>query len=235
MRPILRVCERLSDLPADQWDALVGSGSPFLEWGWLASLEDAGCVGPGTGWLPQHLTVWDGDALVAACPLYVKAHSQGEFVFDHGWADAAERAGLSYYPKLLAGVPFTPVTGTRLLTHPTADRQPLARTLGTTLTQLCASGRFSSVHVNFCAAEDVAALRPLGFELRTGYQFQWMNPGWRTFDDYLAAFRSKRRVQIKRERRELDTQGITITAHTGDDLGNELFGPMFRLYRATID
>jgi len=231
----LRVCDRLGDLPADQWDALVGSGSPFLEWGWLASLEDAGCIGAGTGWLPQHLTLWDGEVLVAACPLYVKGHSQGEFVFDHGWADAAERAGLAYYPKLLVGVPFTPVTGARLLAHPGADREHLARTLGSTLTQLCASSRFSSVHVNFCAAEDVEALRPLGFERRTGYQFQWVNPGWQTFDDYLSAFRSKRRVQIKRERHELDTQGISITPHAGNQLGDELFGPMFRLYRATID
>jgi predicted N-acyltransferase len=235
MRPVLRVCDRLSELRPEQWDVLVGDDSPFLEWGWLASLEDAGCVGVSTGWLPQHLTLWEGDTLVAACPLYVKGHSQGEFVFDHAWADVAERAGLSYYPKLLAGVPFTPVSGARLLTHPAADRQSLVRSLGTTLTQLCTGGRFSSVHVNFCTAEDVVTLRPLGFERRTGYQFQWMNPGWQTFDDYLAAFRSKRRVQIKRERRELDMQGIVITAHAGEEIGRDLFGLMFRLYRATID
>jgi hypothetical protein len=217
------------------WDTLVGDASPFLEWGWLASLEDAGCVGAATGWLPQHLALRDGDHLIGACPLYVKGHSQGEFVFDQGWADAAMRAGLSYYPKLLVASPFTPASGVRILAHPDVDRAEVVRVLGTTLRRVCTEGPFSSVHVNFCAPDEVDVLRTLGFEHRVGYQFQWINHDWDTFDDYLAAFRSKRRNQIKRERRELAAQGVTITSHLGAEVPDALFGPMFELYTTTVD
>ena len=225
----------LSEIEPSAWDTLVGDGSPFLEWGWLASLEESGCVSAETGWLPQHLTVWDGAELIAACPLNVKGHSQGEFVIDHGWADAAARVGIAYYPKLLVAVPFTPAAGVRFLTHPAADRSPLVRLLGDALLQICRANDFSSVHVNFCSLDEVEDLAALGFVRRTGYQFQWINPGWQTFDEYLDAFRSKRRIQIKRERRELETQGVEITVHAGDAIPDELFGPMFQLYTSTID
>src|SRR5512140_1257642 len=225
----IEVLSGLAAVAPGDWDALVGDGSPFMEWGWLASLEEAGCVSAATGWLPQHLVVRDAGRLVGACPLYVKGHSQGEFVFDHGWAEAAARGGIAYYPKLLVAAPFTPATGVRFLVHPTHDRAAVVRALARALQEICARQRFSSVHVNFCLADEAAALAELGFEERTGYQFQCINPGWRTFDDYLDAFRSKRRTQIKRERRELDAQGITITVHTGDDVPEALVRPMFRL------
>ena len=221
--------------PAD-WDALVGHHSPFLEWAWLASLEESGCVSAATGWLPQHLVLWRDGRLVGACPLYVKAHSQGEFVFDHGWAEAAERAGIPYYPKLLVAVPFTPATGARLLVHPDADRTTVMRTLGAALKEISRRHGLSSAHVNFCLSEEADVLASLGFERRVGYQFQWTNDeGWRTFDDYLDALRSKRRNQVKRERRELEAQGIEIRAHLGDEIPDELFAPMYRLYRTTVD
>lgn len=231
----LQILNGLSEIAPAAWDALVAEGSPFLEWGWLASLEEAGCVASETGWLPQHLTLWENGRLIGACPLYVKGHSQGEFVFDHGWAEAAARAGIRYYPKLLVAVPFTPATGLRFLSHPEADRLTVIRTLATALKEICRRNSFSSVHVNFCLADEAEALGTLGFERRTGYQFQWVNPGWRSFEEYLAAFRSKRRVQIKRERRELEGQGIEVTAHTGDDIPDALFGSMFQLYKSTID
>jgi predicted N-acyltransferase len=231
----LKVCSALSRIDPAAWDGLVGDESPFLEWGWLASLEDAGCVAADSGWVPQHLTLWDGNQLVGACPLYVKEHSQGEFVFDHGWAQAAAHAGIRYFPKLLVAVPFTPATGTRFLTHNGADRPAVIRRLGAALQDICRQSSCSSVHVNFCLPDEADALGALGFERRTGYQFQWINPGWRTFDDYLEAFRSKRRIQIKRERRELAAQGVEITAHAGDTIPDELFGPMFRLYKSTVD
>ena len=231
----VRICTALSDVDPARWDALVGDESPFLEWGWLASLEDAGCVARQTGWLPQHLTLWRGSRLVGACPLYVKGHSQGEFVFDHAWAEAAGRAGLTYYPKLLVAVPFTPAAGPRLLVAASADADTVRRQLAGVLKDVCTASGFSSVHVNFCRPDESDLLAGAGFLHRLGYQFQWQNPGWQTFDEYLGAFRSKRRVQIKRERRELDAQGITITAHTGAEIGDELFDPMFRLYRTTID
>jgi predicted N-acyltransferase len=231
----LKVYQRLADIAPAAWDALVGEESPFLEWGWLASLEDSGCVAAATGWLPQHLTLWQGERLVGACPLYLKGHSQGEFVFDHAWADAAERSGLRYYPKLLVAIPFTPATGMRFLSAPGIDRIAVIQAFGRVLRDLCARNDFSSAHVDFCLPDEVEALRDAGFVHRIGLQFQWINQGWRSFDDYLAAFRSKRRVQIKRERRELEGQGLTITAHEGDDVDDSLFEPMFRLYKSTID
>lgn len=231
----VRILPRLSDVDRHEWDALVGDDSPFLEWGWLASLEEAGCVGRETGWLPQHLTLWEEGRLQAACPLYVKGHSQGEFVFDHAWADAAGRAGIPYYPKLLVGVPFTPVTGTRLLVREGADAPALRSTMATLLGKLCGDSGFSSVHVNFCRAEEAEVLEAAGFLRRIGYQFQWENPGWRDFDDYLEALRSKRRIQIRRERREMDEQGVTIDVLAGAEIPDELFDPMYELYRTTVD
>jgi uncharacterized protein len=231
----LEVCSALTGVETSAWDALVGDASPFLEWGWLASLEASGCVSAATGWVPQHLTLWDGAQLVGACPLYVKGHSQGEFVFDHGWADAAARGGIAYYPKLLVAVPFTPATGVRFLSAPGADRGRVIRTLAGVLQEICRANGFSSVHVNFCLPEEAEILAGLGFARHTGYQFQWANRGWHSFEDYLAAFRSKRRVQIRRERRELAAQGIAIAVHAADAITDDLFEPMFRLYKSTID
>lgn len=225
----------LVELGREAWDSLSAGATPFVEWEWLSALEESGCVRPETGWLPQHLTCWDGGELIAACPLYVKGHSQGEFVFDHGWAEAAQRAGIRYFPKLLVASPFTPATGVRLLTRADADRPALLRCLARALADLCRQNQFSSAHVNFCLEDEIEALSESGFRRRTGYQFQWQNRGWRDFEDYLSAFRSKRRVQIKRERRELESQGIEVEAVTGDRLEDEHFPLMFRLYKSTID
>ncbi len=232
----LTILNGLGAVDPMEWDALVGDESPFLEWAWLASLEEARCVTRRTGWLPQHLVLHDdGGRLVGACPLYVKGHSQGEFVFDHGWAQAAQRAGIAYYPKLLVATPFTPATGVRFLADPSVDRGAVVRELGSALRELCGVESYSSVHVNFCRSEEADALEPLGYVRRDGYQFQWTNPGGRTFEDYLSSLRSKRRNQARREQRELDAQGITITALRGDAIPDEIFPTMFALYRTTID
>ena len=231
----LEINERLADLPREQWNALVGDGCVFLEWEWLASLEEAGCVGRRTGWQPQHLALGDGGDLVGACPLYVKAHSMGEFVFDHGWAEAAASAGIDYYPKLLVGVPFTPATGVRFLSRSAAERPAVIRALGEALKDVCRRSRFSSVHINFCLPDEVEALGSLGFEHREGYQYQWTNPGWHSFDDYLMALKTKRRTQVRRERRELSEQGIDIEIVAGRDVTPELVGVMFSLYHSTVD
>jgi predicted N-acyltransferase len=233
----------IAQLPKGAWDALVVDQSPFLEWDWLASLEEAGAVGSGTGWTPQPLVVRDGEKLVAACPLYRKEHSEGEFVFDFTWADAAMRAGIPYYPKLLVGVPFTPVTGNRFLVAPGADRPALIRILGNALRKLCLGERFSSVHINFCREDEVTALlgdtpevqaRDKDFLLRVGFQYHWRNEGFETFDDYLARFRSKRRNQIKRERRAMEQEGISIETLTGDAIDDSLFEIMFECYLTTV-
>jgi hypothetical protein len=230
----LRVLEAIRRVPREAWDALVADESPFLEWQWLAALEDAGTVGRERGWLPQHLTLWDAERLVGACPLYLKAHSMGEFVFDASWAAAAARAGIDYYPKLLVAVPFTPVTGLRFLAAP-ADTAIVRSTLAAVLERLCAEHGFSSVHVNFCRAEEAAALGTRGWLRRTGYQYQWRNEGFRSFDDYLESLRAKRRNQVRRERRELDTQAVQIRTYVGRDVPENLAPLVYRLYRATVD
>ena len=216
------------------WDALVGDDSPFLEWAWLASLEDSGVASPATGWTPRHLTLWEGERLIAACPVYEKAHSMGEFVFDQGWARASERAGIPYYPKLLVGVPVTPITGSRVLARP-EDRAAAVAAFASVLEGACTSGKFSSVHVNFCRRDEVRELGARGWFLRTGLQYHWTNAGFATFDDYLASLRSKRRNQVRRERREVAEAGVDVRAHAGREIPDELFSPMYELYARTVD
>ncbi len=224
----------MRDVSCDAWDALVAEESPFLEWEWLAALEAGETVTRKTGWLPQHLTLWDGERLVGACPLYMKAHSMGEFVFDQTWASAAQRAGIAYYPKLLVAVPFTPVTGARFLARP-ADVDMVRVALAGALEQICQADELSSVHVNFCRAVEAEALTARGWLRRRGFQYQWHNEGFRTFDDYLANLRSKRRNQARRERRELEAQGVEIHTHVGADIPGDVAGLVYRLYRATVD
>ena len=231
----VKVIQSMQEVNQADWDALVGNSSPFLEWGWLSSMEDARCVTPKTGWQSQHLAVYDDDCLVAACPLYLKGHSMGEFVFDHSWADAAERAGIEYYPKMLVGAPFTPATGIRFLTAPGSDRRALIQLLGQTLQEVCQKNDFSSVHVNFCLPDEAEALAEIGYLKRMGLQYQWLNYSYQTFDDYLAHFRNKRRNQIKREMREMDLQGVTIEALSGDEIPDDLFPRMYTLYKAHLD
>jgi predicted N-acyltransferase len=227
--------EGIAGVPREEWNALVGEESPFLEWDWLAGLEQAGTLGGRTGWESRPLLVREEGRLIAACPLYLKQHSEGEFVFDGSWAQAAERAGIAYYPKLLVGVPFTPVTGGRCLVAAGRDRAQGARLLGRALRELCVANDFSGVHVNFCREDEIAPLADSGYLLRLGLQYHWQNAGYQSFEDYLDAFRSKRRNQIRRERRALAEQGVEIQVLVGDEIGSELVDPIFRLYRSTVE
>jgi predicted N-acyltransferase len=226
--------EGVAQLPQAEWDRLVGDESPFLEWAFLASLEDAGALGEQSGWNAKPLVAREDGQLIAACPLYVKTNSEGEFVFDHGWADAAYRSGIEYYPKLLVGVPFSPVSGARFLVAPGADRALWIERLGAALREICRGNDLSSIHVNFCHADEAEALAPLGYHTRVGLQYHWHNHGYADFEGYLGAFRSKRRNQIRRERREMDKQGVEIRTYTGDEITSELVDPMFRFYVETI-
>jgi len=231
----VRIVNDITTVAREQWDALVGEESPFLEWDWLASLEESGCVRAERGWAPHHLVAESEGKLVAACPLYLKGNSEGEFVFDHEWAYAAQGADIDYYPKLLVAVPFTPANGMRFLTAPGAPRAELLRLLGEVLKQVCAQNEISSVHVNFCRPDEVAALRELGYLERVGLQYHWENHGYANFEDYLAAFRSKRRTKIRHERKALAEQGVTIRALTGDDIPEDLVPTVYRLYKEHID
>src|SRR5438105_4208717 len=158
----IAVVERIRDIPRDDWNALLApDDSPFVDWEWLYAMEESKSATRKTGWAPYHLIMRDSPdgRIVAACPMYLKGHSMGEFVFDHGWADAAERAGISYFPKLLVGVPFTPHTGRRFLCAAELDRRTTVSILARALAKLCADNEISSVHVNFCAPDEVEVLK----------------------------------------------------------------------------
>jgi predicted N-acyltransferase len=226
--------EGVAALDAAEWNALVGDESPFLEWEFLASLEEAGALGPRSGWAARPLVARRSGRIVAACPLYLKQNSEGEFVFDFAWADAAQRAGIAYYPKLLVGIPFSPVSGARFLVRPDEDRALWVERLALALKAVCESNDLSGVHVNFCRPDEAEALSPLGYSQRIGLQYHWRNPGYRDFEDYLDAFRSKRRNQVRRERRELIEQGIEIETLTGEALSAELVEPVYQFYRSTV-
>jgi len=231
----IALLEGVAGIAREEWDALVGDGSPFLEWAFLASLEHAGCVGGNSGWEPRPLVLRRRGRVVAACPVYLKLHSEGEFVFDFAWADAAERAGLRYYPKLLVGVPFTPVAGARFLALPGEDPVRVRTLLAGALRELCLGNGLSSVHVNFCPEADTTALAEQGFLPRVGFQYHWRNEAYASFDDFLARLRSKRRNQIQRERRSLAEAGIVLATQVGDEIPDDVFPRLHPLYRSTID
>jgi hypothetical protein len=231
----VKIHPSIHDIPAATWDALDGAReAPFLSHTWLAALEDTGCVGERAGWLPHHLAFWEDGRLVAAAPAYLKDNSEGEFVFDWAWAAAAERARIRYYPKLVVAVPFTPATATRLLVADAADRPRLLAVLAEVLRHIVPAEKLSGAHVLFPREPEARGLAEAGFAHRYGLQFHWRNEGYATFDDYLARFSSKRRNQIRRERREMEKQGITITTER-DRLSPEVIDAMYGFYTATVD
>jgi predicted N-acyltransferase len=226
----------LSTVSAAEWDALITeTDSPFVRYAWLKSLEDAGCVTPDVGWMPQHVLVRREGKLVAAAPAYVKGNSEGEFVFDYQWERFAERIGVQYLPKLIVAVPFTPATGRRLLVSPSEPREMYARVLGKGIHAVAQKLGVSSAHVLFPNDEDVESLSITGYARRDGIQFHWRNQGYQTYADFLASFNSKRRHQLKRERREVEESGIVVRTFRGKDIGEEELDAMERFYLDTVD
>ncbi|MFY1852751.1 GNAT family N-acetyltransferase [Achromobacter xylosoxidans] len=195
----------LSRIDARQWDALAGD-QPFLRHAFLHALHDSGCAAPRTGWSPHYLMLWRGDALAGAVPLYLKSHSRGEYVFDYAWADAFERHGLRYYPKLLAAVPFTPVSGPRLLAASDEDRDTLVRGLVAFAEEI----QVSSLHLLFPAVDDLRALREAGFMVRESVQFHWTNPGYADFDAFLATMSHDKRKKIRQDRKKVAQAGLAF-------------------------
>jgi predicted N-acyltransferase len=231
----VKVVQRLADIPAAEWDACAGADNPFLSHAFLEALEASESAAAETGWLPQHLALEDEEGrLLGAVPLYLKTHSYGEYVFDWGWASAYERAGGRYYPKLQCAVPFTPVTGPRLLLRPDAGPDA-ADTLIAAMIELARRHKVSSLHVTFPTPAEWERLGAAGFLLRTGRQFHWENQGYASFDAFLDALNSRKRKQIRRERRDALAGGIEIETVTGDAIGREHWDAFFRFYRATSD
>jgi predicted N-acyltransferase len=231
----IRIVDGLAEVPAAGWDACAGSDNPFLSHAFLEALEASGSATAKTGWLPQHVLIEDAEGrLLAAAPLYLKSHSQGEYVFDHGWAQAYERAGGSYYPKLQAAVPFTPVTGPRLLVRPDAPPDT-AETLIAALIEVARAHKVSSLHVTFPTRKECERLGAAGFLQRSGQQYHWENRGYAAFEDFLGALNARKRKQIRRERRDALASGLEIETLTGGDLEPRHWDAFYRFYRATTD
>ncbi|HEX7969569.1 MAG TPA: GNAT family N-acetyltransferase [Stellaceae bacterium] len=234
-RVTVKVVPGLADIPAAEWDACAGDDNPFLSHAFLEALEASGSATAETGWLPQHLMLEDKDGKLLGCvPLYLKTHSYGEYVFDWGWASAYERAGGRYYPKLQCSVPFTPVTGRRLLLRP--DAGPAAADgLAAAMIELARRHKASSLHVTFPTQEEWQRLGAAGFLQRVGQQFHWLNDGYGSFDDFLEALNSRKRKQIRRERREALQGGIEIETLTGAAIEPKHWDAFYRFYRSTSD
>ncbi len=231
----LRTHESIDEIAAGDWDALAADDNPFTRHAFLAGLERTGCIRAAFGWRAQHLTLHDDDALLGAAPLYIKANSHGEYVFDWAWADAWERAGGDYYPKFLCAVPYSPVTGPRLLVGNGPDTGVRRRTLATALHELTDRAGLSSLHVDFLRDEDIAAFDDAWLE-RSDWQFQWRNPGgWRDFRDYLDALTHKRRNAIRRERQQVADPGVACAFHDGGSLDDDAWRSMHHLYTHTFD
>ncbi len=233
-----KVHSSIDDIPAAAWDACANPApetfDPFISHAFLAALEHSGCVGEGTGWQPCHLALQDaaGDIL-AVMPLYSKTHSQGEYVFDHAFADAYHRAGGRYYPKLQCAVPFSPVTGRRLLVHPDTDRNTAESVLLSGALTLADKIAASSLHVTFLSPQDAERCAARGLLMRTGQQFHWVNPGYRSFEDFLATLTSRKRKAIRRERAEIAASGLVIEALTGAKITPAHWDAMFAFYLDT--
>ncbi|MFT4248996.1 MAG: GNAT family N-acetyltransferase [Pseudomonas sp.] len=226
----VRTFHRLADVPATSWDALHDGGNPFVSHAFLSGLEACGCLRPDWGWQPRHLTLWEADALVAAAPGYLKTNSHGEFVFDHAWANAYARYGQAYYPKALYGVPYSPVTGPRLLARD-------ARARGALLAAMCEQVEregLSSAHVNFHETPEDAVFGE-DWLLRQDVQYHWRNPGdWHDFESFLGAMDHKHRKNIRQERARVQRAGVGLRVIHGDEAGERELETMFGFYLKTF-
>ena len=235
---VIHVHDGISAIPPKDWDACANPDparrNPFLSHAFLLALEESGCATGRTGWLPQHLAIQRPDGTLAGTmPLYLKTHSRGEYVFDYGWADAFERAGGQYYPKLQAAVPFTPVTGRRLLVRDAPDRDAIEAALMSGARELVRLHEASSLHVTFLTGEEWQRHGGAPLLRRTDRQFHWINQGFSSFDDFLGALASRKRKALKKERREAVAAGITIEHLTGSDITEAHWDAFFSFYRDT--
>jgi predicted N-acyltransferase len=230
--PALRIHRSVSEIDPDAWDSLLAAQpapSPFMRHAYLDALDASRSASPATGWTPQFVTLWRGRQLMAACPLYVKSHSYGEYVFDWAWANAYHQHGLAYYPKAVVAVPFTPVPGTRLLARDAESRNLLARAL----VAWCEQSGVSSLHLLFGADEDIAACAEAGLMLRHTVQFHWQNEAWKDFDAFLASLAHDKRKKIRQERRKVRDAGVTFRWSRGADIDHADWDFFYRCYART--
>jgi predicted N-acyltransferase len=235
---VVKFVSSIAAVDAAQWDRCANPDpltfNPFVSHAFLKALEDSRSTGRGSGWLPRHLVLEDETGeIAAAAPAYIKLHSQGEYVFDHGWAEAYEEAGGRYYPKLQIAVPFTPVPGPRLLVKPGPRAYADEQLLAAAAIEFARQGGLSSVHLTFLSADAAARLRALGFLTRIGQQFHWQNRGYGSFDDFLATLASRKRKSIRKEREAAVAPGIEIEHVTGSAITEAHWDAMFEFYTDT--
>jgi predicted N-acyltransferase len=226
----------IAEIDQPAWDALAKPlSTPFLEWHWLRLMETSGSATVQTGWLPHHLTVWDGRDLVAAAPMYIKGHSAGEFVFDHVWADVANRIGIEYYPKLVGMSPFTPISGYRFLVAAEEAESELTALMVAEIDRLCRHLHLSGSSFLFVDPQWRHEMLKHGYLSWQHQSYAWLNNGYKSFDDYLKVFRSNQRRNIKRERRAIGKQGISVETFAGENIPHSFFPLMYRFYERTND
>jgi predicted N-acyltransferase len=233
---VIRVVDDLDAIDDSAWDALLAiqdAPTPFMRHAYLLAMQRSGSACPETGWTLRIITLWQssaqGDTLAAACAVYLKTHSRGEYVFDFAWADAYERHGLAYYPKALVACPFTPVPGSRLLAHSPEARQALL----SALRQWCEGQELPSLHILFASDDDLKACQQAGMLERSQVQFHWQNQGWRDFDDFLRSLNQEKRKKIRQERRKVQEAGVTFRAVRGPDMQAEDWALLLRCYQQT--
>jgi predicted N-acyltransferase len=226
----------IADVPQADWDALaMPLKTPFLEWDWLHNLEISQSVTANTGWLPNHLILWRDKTLIAAAPLYLKGHSQGEFVFDQQWAELASRLGIEYYPKLLGMTPFTPAEGYRFLIAAGEDEEEITAVILHEIDSFCVKHRISGCHFLYVDPQWRPILERQGFTTWLHHNYVWENANFQTFDDYLTGFNANQRRNIKRERKAVEKAGLKLQALTGEEIPNSLFPLMYDFYADTCD
>jgi len=231
----VKVAGSIASVAPAEWDACAGADNPFVSHAFLLAMEESGAASAESGWAPQHLLLEDPDGgLIGCVPCYLKNHSYGEYVFDWGWAEAYERAGGTYYPKLQVSVPFSPVSGPRLLVRPDVDGPETKRVLAAGLQALANQRKVSSLHVTFCQEDEWRLLKGEGFLERIGQQFHWHNRGYETFDDFLGALSSRKRKSIRKER-QVANADVEIQVLSGDDLREEHMDAFYRFYLNTVD
>ena len=224
----LTICKSLSESEFREWNELAGQ-QPFVRYEYLSALHEIGCASKRTGWDPVYIVLRRDGTLAGVMPLYLKAHSRGEYVFDYAWAEAFERNGIQYYPKLLSAIPFTPVTGSRLIARTLEDRLTLARAA----IQLASDSGISSLHVLFASESDIEALRECGFMLREGIQFHWTNVGYPTYDAFLECLTREKRKKLRQDRRRVADAGISFRWLRGAEIDHETLRFFYRCYVTT--
>ncbi len=229
----LHTCQRINEIPASEWDACQEGDHPFTRHAFLNALEESGCATAETGWMPYHLILKQGDDICAVAPMYVKGHSQGEYVFDHGWADAYERAGGRYYPKLQLSIPFSPVTGPRFLAPQGPDQMKMKMMLAEGAKEVAAKLGLSSVHTTFMQEQDLNAAEEMDYHIRVGEQFHWVNEGYQSFDDFLSRLSSRKRKNIRKERRAVEGLGLEFENLTGNTIEEHHWDAFYEFYMDT--